>query len=99
MAEVTTRTTKASGATIPALSWSNYGRNIQAAFDASTGELHLRIACGPTVLAKAPMAKGTPQKPGKNKLLASTGGNAVIGNMKLGLNLMIAPEEMEVWAG
>ena len=64
------KTPTQAGSTLPALDLANYGRNMQAAVDTTSGELLLRIKIGAEALARAPMAKGTPQKPGKNKLLA-----------------------------
>ena len=77
------------------IEWAHYGRNVQAASD---GEfLLLRVRMSAADVAKAPMAKGTPDKPGKNHLLASTGGNIALlvdgapEGLKLGLNLMFPP--------
>ncbi len=78
------------------LEWANYGRNIQAAMD---GEfLVFRVRVDAATVARAPMAKGQPGKPAKNKLLASSGGNLSVmfdglpEGLKLGMNVMFPPE-------
>jgi hypothetical protein len=81
---------------VRALEWAHYGRNIQAAAG-NDGFVYLRVKVDAAAVAAAPMAKGTPEKPGKNHLLASTGGNislmvdGVPAGLKLGMNVMFPP--------